>query len=433
MQFYDLFRNLLTYIPDRFSYVSGFFSELLPLLLMVCALFTAFFGLKCGSLWCGTTFFLLGSSLSAQYILPSVDFQDLGFWFALSLCVIIGVLCAYFSKYLYRVQLAVSLFFLVLTGMPPFIFHFGDLFARIVSAVVALALAFLSVKYKYLIVIVTTSFSGSFIFWNVISSNYYDVPFEFFVASFMGVAALCFQVYFNREQLKETYKDVKMKYKKTKRAGEKAVDKVEHDIDNFEVIKHYDALIDEGNDPVHDSDELRRYMDKWDGEEFVECLKLTKQKTALEIGVGTGRLALKTAPLCKELVGIDLSHKTIERAKENLKDFDNIKLVHADFYTHKFKEQFDVVYSSLTFMHMKDKQKAVDKVNRVLKENGTFVLSIDKNTDEKIDMKTRVVKVYPDDFGTINKCLKKSGFVIKKVFETENAIIIKAKKPIAAI
>ena len=29
--------------------------------------------------------------------------------------------------------------------------------------------------------------------------------------------------------------------------------------------KHYDLLIDENNDPFHDVDELKAYMDTWDG------------------------------------------------------------------------------------------------------------------------------------------------------------------------
>lgn len=215
MQFYDLFRTLLDYIPERLSFVSDFFGSVLPFVLMACALFTAFFGLKCASLWCSGTFFFLGLTFSAHYILPAVNLKNFDYWLALGICIIIGVLCAFFSKYLYRVQLTVSLFFLVLAGMPSFIFFFGDIFAKVISAVVALALAFLSVKYKYIIVILTTSFSGSFIFWNVVS-NVYELPFEFLISAAMGVAALCFQVIWNREQLKETYKDVIAKYNKTR-------------------------------------------------------------------------------------------------------------------------------------------------------------------------------------------------------------------------
>ncbi|OGO90476.1 MAG: hypothetical protein A2Y17_13020 [Clostridiales bacterium GWF2_38_85] len=82
--------------------------------------------------------------------------------------------------------------------------------------------------------------------------------------------------------------------------------------------EHYDTLIDENNDPVHDPAPLKEYMNKWDGQAFIDELQLSTDKNILEIGVGTGRLAMQVAPLCKQFTGIDISTKTIERAKENL-------------------------------------------------------------------------------------------------------------------
>lgn len=83
------------------------------------------------------------------------------------------------------------------------------------------------------------------------------------------------------------------------------------------MVCHYDKLIDENNDPVHDPEPLKAYMDKWDGNEFLSSLKLNKQSSVLEICVGTGRLAVRTAPLCRRFCGIDISPKTINRAAEN--------------------------------------------------------------------------------------------------------------------
>ena len=61
---------------------------------------------------------------------------------------------------------------------------------------------------------------------------------------------------------------------------------------NHDLINHYDSLIYEGNDPVLDSPELQAYMDKWDGRAFFDALDLSKSKSVLEIGIGTGRRAL---------------------------------------------------------------------------------------------------------------------------------------------
>ena len=79
----------------------------------------------------------------------------------------------------------------------------------------------------------------------------------------------------------------------------------------------------------------------------MDLMELDESKTVLEIGVGTGRLAIKTAGCCRWLTGIDISPKTIERARENLQHCLNISLICDDFITHQFTETFDVVYSSL--------------------------------------------------------------------------------------
>ena len=194
------------------------------------------------------------------------------------------------------------------------------------------------------------------------------------------------------------------------------------------VSKHYDLLIDENNDPVRDPEPLRVYMDKWDGRQFIDSLKLTKEKSVLEIGVGTGRLAVRTAPECREFFGIDISPKTVKRAKENLKKQTNVTLVCGDFMSYEFGRKFDVIYSSLTFMHIKDKQAAINKVKTLLNIGGRFVLSIDKSQSDTIDYGTRKIKIHPDRKEDIAEYITQSGMSLIKVFETEFAEIFAAAK-----
>lgn len=47
-------------------------------------------------------------------------------------------------------------------------------------------------------------------------------------------------------------------------------------------------------------------MDKWDGQQFIDDLQLSGNEAVLEIGVGTGRLAIKVCAICREFYGIDL-------------------------------------------------------------------------------------------------------------------------------
>ncbi|MGN1345966.1 MAG: class I SAM-dependent DNA methyltransferase [Eubacteriales bacterium] len=198
--------------------------------------------------------------------------------------------------------------------------------------------------------------------------------------------------------------------------------------DEHAVREHYDLLIAEGNDPFFDPKPLRDYMDKWDGPLFLEALELSPDKTVLEIGVGTGRLAAQTAPLCKQLTGIDLSPATVRRAEENLRGQPGVTLYCGNFLTYVFADSFDVIYSSLTFLHIPEKQAAVDRVASLLRENGRFVLSIDKNPAESIDMGNRRLRVYPDTPENMRQCFQQAGLTFRKQMETEFAFLLIAQK-----
>ena len=197
------------------------------------------------------------------------------------------------------------------------------------------------------------------------------------------------------------------------------------------VIEHYDAIIDEINDPhnhkvvdpAHDPGPLKSYMDKWDGALFIDAMYLTPNKSVLEIGVGTGRLALRVCNKCGNFTGIDISPKTVERAKENLQSFSNVRLICGDLLTHPFENKFDIIYSSLTFMHIKNKRAAIQKATNLLSLGGRFVLSIDKNQQTEIDYGTRKITVYPDTPEEITMLFNETGLSIDASFETEFAFV----------
>lgn len=187
------------------------------------------------------------------------------------------------------------------------------------------------------------------------------------------------------------------------------------------VARHYDHLIDEGQDPVHDPQPLKEYMDKWDGQAFVEKMRLEKCKSVLEIGVGTGRIAVRVAPHCKKFTGIDISAKTIEKAKKNIKTglLQKPKLICADFMDFAFEESFDVIYTSLTLLHIKEKQAAFNKISALLRQNGLFVLSIDKNQENFIDMGTYKIEIYPDKPTDVKRYAANASLRLSEEFDTE--------------
>ena len=194
--------------------------------------------------------------------------------------------------------------------------------------------------------------------------------------------------------------------------------------EQMDIRSHYDLLVEENNDPFRDPPALRKHMESWDGQLFLDLMELDRSKTVLEIGVGTGRLAENTAGCCRWLTGIDISARTIERARENLRHCLNVSLICDDFITHQFTETFDVIYSSLTMMHFQDKRLTIGRMHALLNGKGLLCLSIDKNRSEWIDMGSRRIRIYPDTPENITMLAEQAGMKTKRIAEIENAFLL---------
>ena len=163
--------------------------------------------------------------------------------------------------------------------------------------------------------------------------------------------------------------------------------------------EHYDRLIEEGNDPLKDDEVMRKYMQGWEGSNFIDLLELSEKKRILEIGVGTGRIAQRVLRNdYNEFVGLDISPKTIIRARDNLNEFKKVKLIEGNIENFVRENYFDVIYSVLTFMHVKNKEKAITNIIFSLKVGGSVVLSISKQ-DKWLNYGNRKVRLYPASVG----------------------------------
>ena len=106
-----------------------------------------------------------------------------------------------------------------------------------------------------------------------------------------------------------------------------------------------------------------------------------------------------------------------------------MKLRCGNFLTLDISLSFDVIYSSLTFLHIEKKQTAINKAAALLKDSGKFILSIDKNQDGFIDTGMRKITVFPDTPAEIKSYIANSGLLIIELYKTEFAHIFIAEKP----
>ncbi len=110
-----------------------------------------------------------------------------------------------------------------------------------------------------------------------------------------------------------------------------------------------------------------------------ELLKIKDSDLILEIGTGTGELALNISEHCKKVVAIDISRTMINfaRIKAESQNKTNIQFYNAGFLTYENgNELFDIIITQLALHHLTDywKMMALKRVYGMLKHNGKFYL-----------------------------------------------------------
>ncbi len=126
-----------------------------------------------------------------------------------------------------------------------------------------------------------------------------------------------------------------------------------------------------------------RFM-RWRPSGFVEkplMLKLLAAEAkdlVVDLGAGTGRLSDPLAGLISELVAVDFSLESLRQSRA--KGRKNIHWVQADLNYLPFREGIaDRVLSSQVFEHLPGaawRDKAIDEAARILKDGGTFAISV---------------------------------------------------------
>lgn len=125
----------------------------------------------------------------------------------------------------------------------------------------------------------------------------------------------------------------------------------------------------------------------------------------LDLGAGTGIMSsfiLEKYPKSK-LTLIDLSDGMLEIAKERFSDHSNITYIASDYTTFDYKEQYDLVISSLSIHHLidSDKQKLFKKLYSTMTPGSIFI-NVDQvlgNTDYLENLYKSDWKMYIEESG----------------------------------
>jgi ubiquinone/menaquinone biosynthesis C-methylase UbiE len=117
----------------------------------------------------------------------------------------------------------------------------------------------------------------------------------------------------------------------------------------------------------------------FDEVEFLRSVALNASSIVVDMGSGTGQLALTVAATCRRVVAVDPSPAMLERLRQKIEEakIDNIETVAAGFLTYEHTgEPADIVYSRYALHHLPDfwKAMALQRVRSMLRPGGVFRL-----------------------------------------------------------
>lgn len=122
-----------------------------------------------------------------------------------------------------------------------------------------------------------------------------------------------------------------------------------------------------------------------------ERVELRTRRNILDVGCGTGAVTRDIALSAQgKVTGIDLDPEKLSVANEYLSDMPNVDLVHGDALSLPFPDcSFDLVVFNIVLVYVKDQQRAVDEMSRVLMPGGVLLATLEPDYSADID--------YPED------------------------------------
>ncbi len=100
---------------------------------------------------------------------------------------------------------------------------------------------------------------------------------------------------------------------------------------------------------------------------------LSPENTVLDVACGTGTYAVRMAPLCREVVALDVSQAMLKqlRQKQEKLGIKNIRTIHADWNSFQIQEKFDLVFVSMTPI-----LRSLDNLDRFLEISKKYLAVI---------------------------------------------------------
>ena len=144
----------------------------------------------------------------------------------------------------------------------------------------------------------------------------------------------------------------------------------------YKKIIHYFNQASRERVKVMAADPLLNYEQRVRQETIIKLLKPKRGETILDLGCGEGQDVKIILPYGVNYIGLDISLGMIEKAKEQFGSKNKIKFLVGNANKLPFKDEtFEKILCSEVIEHIPDYKKALNEIGRVLKKEGTLVLS----------------------------------------------------------
>lgn len=222
MEFYQFFEKIVSYIPADYMQVRRGAQAVLPWLYALFTGATCFLGHFMHKVWNGFFFFGLGFIVPLFVLFALLKPAGAVFWVLVVLCVAIGIACAYYSGKLFRARLFLVTLVMMFISTADAVDALGNGVAILLGLTVGVAAALLSLKYKYITVIVTTAFTGASLFFGMIGGRFgWPHGLTAVLAAVLGVIGLGVQCFVEREKLKTSCEHIKTRAGQVKIGSQK--------------------------------------------------------------------------------------------------------------------------------------------------------------------------------------------------------------------
>lgn len=102
--------------------------------------------------------------------------------------------------------------------------------------------------------------------------------------------------------------------------------------------------------------------------------RIDKDMDVLDIGSSRGELTIDLSKIAKSVTGVEIDENNYKYALDN--NNSNIEYILGDINHLSLKKEFDAVVMSNVLEHIEDRAKILNKVNRLIKDDGKLLIRV---------------------------------------------------------